>query len=213
MNWNYSIPAAMTDDKVHTNNTGIIILAAGESSRLGSPKQLLVYSGATLLQHSIEVAQTSDAGIVIIVLGANADLITDALKHTTTNIVVNTAWKQGMASTIRYGLQTAVKLNPQVEAVILMVADQPFVTAELLNKLMEVNRKEQRSIVAGKYGDTFGTPVLFSKHFFRELLELNGDVGAKSLVRKYMNETAFVSFPKGDIDIDTLDDYTHLSEK
>ena len=203
----------MTDDKVHINNTGVIILAAGESSRLGSPKQLLVYSGATLLQHAIEAAQSSDAGIVIVVLGANADLITDELKPATANIVVNAAWKEGMASTIRYGLQTLVKLNPQAEAVIVMVADQPFVTADLLNNLMEVNRKEQRSIVAGKYGDTFGTPVLFGKRFFPELLELTGDVGAKSLVRKYMNDAAFVPFPKGDIDIDTMEDYKNLSKE
>lgn len=203
----------MTDDKAHTNNTGVIILAAGESSRLGSPKQLLVYSGATLLQHTIDVAQSSDAVSVIVVLGANADLITGELKPARANIVVNAAWKEGMASTIRYGLQTLVKLNPQAEAVILMVADQPFVTAALLNTLMEVNRNEQRSIVAGEYGDTFGTPVLFTKRFFPELLKLTGDVGAKSLVKKYMNDAAFVPFPKGDIDIDTMGDYTNLSKE
>jgi molybdenum cofactor cytidylyltransferase len=203
----------MTNDKVYINNTGVIILAAGESSRLGSPKQLLVYSGVSLLQHAIDVAQSSDAGIVIVVLGANADLITDELKLARANIVVNAAWKEGMASTIQYGLQTLVKLNPQAEAVILMVADQPFVTVDLLNNLMEVNRKEQRSIVAGKYGDTFGTPVLFAKRFFPELLELTGDVGAKSLVRKYMNDVTFVPFPKGEIDIDTMEDYTSLSKE
>ncbi len=203
----------MADDKTHKNNTGVIILAAGESSRLGSPKQLLVYSGATLLQHSIEVAQSSDAGLVIVVLGANADLISDELKNTTVKIVINSEWKEGMASTIRYGLQTLVELNPKVETVILMVADQPFVTVELLNNLMDLNRKDQRSIVASKYGDTFGTPVLFTKRFFSELLELTGDVGAKSLVRKYLNEAAFVPFPKGDIDIDTMDDYSNLSKE
>lgn len=203
----------MTGDKVHINNTGVIILAAGESSRLGSPKQLLTYSGATLLQHAIDVAHSSDAGIVIVVLGANADLIADELKDTTVHIVVNAAWKEGMASTIRYGLQTLVKLNPQAEAVILMVADQPFVTADLLIKLMEVNRKEQRTIVAGKYGNTFGTPVLFTKRFFPELLELTGDVGAKSLVKKYINDAAFVPFSKGAIDIDTIGDYTNLSKE
>lgn len=203
----------MTDDKAHTNNTGVIILAAGESSRLGSPKQLLVYSGATLLQHAIEAAQSSDAGIVIVVLGANADLITGELNPARANIVVNATWKEGMASTIRYGIQTLVKLNPQAEAVILMVADQPFVTADLLNTLMDVNKKEQRNIVAGKYGDTFGTPVLFGKRFFPELLELTGDTGAKNLVRKYMNVAAFVPFSKGDIDIDTMGDYISLSKE
>jgi molybdenum cofactor cytidylyltransferase len=110
-------------------------------------------------------------------------------------------------------LQTLLELSPQAEAAILMVADQPFVTTELLNNLMDVNRKEQRSIVASKYGTTFGTPVLFVKRFFSELLELAGDAGAKSLVRKYMNEAAFVPFPKGAIDIDTMEDYKSLSKE
>lgn len=203
----------MEDEQTNKNNTGVVILAAGASSRLGSPKQLLVYSGFTLLQHSIEVAQAVDAASVVVVLGANADLINSEINNTTANVVVNPEWKEGMASTIRFGLQTLVKLNPEVEAVIFMVADQPFVTADLLNDLIGLNKKEQRSIVASKYGTTFGTPVLFARRFFPELLELTGDVGAKSLVRKYMSETAFVPFPKGDIDIDTLEDYQKISEK
>ena len=200
----------MADEHMHTNKTSVIVLAAGASSRLGSPKQLLSFSGATLLQHSIEAAQLSDAANVLVVLGAKADLIKTEINHTTANMVVNPSWKEGMASTIHFGLQTLVEMHPQTEAVIFMVADQPFVTAELLNNLMELNRNEQRSIVSSKYGSTFGTPVLFTKPFFPELMELTGDVGAKSLVRKYMNEAAFVSFPKGDIDIDTVEDYEKL---
>lgn len=197
-------------DKIHT---GIVVLAAGASSRLGSPKQLLNYSGATLLQHAIEAAQSSDAAKVLVVLGAHADAIKHALDNTTVDTIVNTEWKEGMASTIRCGLQTLVEMNPQLDAVIFMVADQPFVTTELLNNLLDLHRKEQHSIVASKYGSTFGTPVLFSKQFFPELLQLTGDVGAKSLVRKYMNQAAFVSFPKGEIDIDTVEDYKNLSEE
>jgi len=200
----------MADEQMHTNNTGVIILAAGASSRLGSPKQLLAYAGATLLQHSIEAAQSSDASSVLVVLGANADSIKTEINHTTAKVIVNPDWKEGMASSIRCGLQTLVEMHPQTEAVIFMVADQPFVTADLLNNLMELNRKEQHSIVASEYGATFGTPVLFTKRFFPELMELTGDVGAKSLVRKYLNEAAFVSFPKGEIDIDTVEDYEKL---
>ncbi len=200
----------MADEQTNKNNTGVIILAAGASSRLGSPKQLLAYSGATLLQHSIEAAQSSYASSVLVVLGANAEIIKSAINHTPANVVVNPDWKEGMASSIRCGLQTLVELHPETEAIIFMVADQPFVTAALLNNLMELNRNDQRSIVASKYGSTFGTPVLFTRKFFPELMELTGDVGAKSLVRKYMNEAAFVSFPKGEIDIDTVEDYQKL---
>ncbi|RXK61718.1 nucleotidyltransferase family protein [Lacibacter luteus] len=197
----------MASEQTHT---AVIVLAAGESSRLGTPKQLVAYAGTTLLQHSVEVAQNSNAETVLVVLGANADIIKEALKDSTADIVVNEQWKEGMASTIRCGLQTLVKINPNIEAVILMVADQPFVTAALINSLMEVNRKEQRSIVVSEYGTTFGTPVLFDKKYFPELMQLADDVGAKSLVRKYINEAGFVPFPKGDIDIDTVEDLEKL---
>ncbi len=100
----------MADEQTNRNSTGVVILAAGASSRLGSPKQLLAYSGVTLLQHSIEVARVADA--VVVVLGANADLIKAEIKNTTTNIIVNPDWKEGMASTIRCGLQTLLELNP-----------------------------------------------------------------------------------------------------
>jgi molybdenum cofactor cytidylyltransferase len=203
----------MADEHMHTNNTGVIILAAGASSRLGSPKQLLAYSGATLLQHSIEEAQSSDASSVLVVLGANAEIIKSAINHTPANVVVNPDWKEGMASSIRFGLQTLVEMYPQTEAAIFMVADQPFVTAALLNNLMVLSRNGQRSVVASKYGSTFGTPVLLTKRFYPELMELTGDVGAKSLVRKYLNEAAFVPFPKGEIDIDTVEDYKNLSKE
>lgn len=196
----------MTNDQTPAA-TGVIILAAGSSSRLGSPKQLLAYAGSTLLQHAVDTALASDAVHVVVVLGANANSIKQELKDTTADIVVNDAWEEGMASSIRCGLQTLLKINSQLEAVLLMVGDQPFVTATLLNDLLDVYRKEQRSIVASKYETTFGTPVLFTNKFFTELLELTGDVGAKSLVRKYMSEAAFVSFPQGEIDIDTMEDY------
>jgi molybdenum cofactor cytidylyltransferase len=197
----------MANEQMHSNHNGVILLAAGASSRLGSPKQLLDFAGSKLLQHAIDTALASDAMHVVVVLGANAEIIKQELKETTAAIVENDAWKEGMASSIRFGLQTLVKLNPEVEAAVFMVADQPFVTADLLNELMELNKKERHNIVASKYGTTFGTPVLFSKRFFPELMELTGDTGAKSLVRKYQNETAFVPFPKGEIDIDTMEDY------
>lgn len=195
----------------HPINSSIIILAAGESSRLGSPKQLLPYAGKNLLQHSIDVARASAVETITVMLGANADLIQSSISDTAIKIIVHNEWKEGMASTIRFGLNTLTTIYPQTEAVIFMVADQPFTTAELLDQLLDAHRTNGSKIVAAKYLDTFGTPVLFHKTFFPELLQLKGDVGAKSLVRKYLHETAFVPFPKGHIDIDTIDDYNNLS--
>ena len=197
----------MANEQTHSNHTGVILLAAGASSRLGSPKQLLDFAGSKLLQHAIDTALASNAMHVIVLLGANAEIIKQELQHTTAKMIVNDAWTEGMASSIRFGLQTLVTLQPEVEAAVFMVADQPFVTADLLNELMKLNKKEQHNIVASQYGTTFGTPVLFSKRFFPELMELTGDKGAKSLVRTHQKEAAFVPFPKGEIDIDTMEDY------
>ncbi len=201
----------MPNEQTH-RDAGVIILAAGASSRLGSPKQLLPFSGTTLLQHSIDVAEKSEASVVIIITGANAEEITTNANYTKAAIRMNTAWQEGMASSIRCGLESLQQLHPQIKRVILMVADQPFVTTALLNDLMNVQEKESCDIVASNYEITFGTPVLFTKRFFPELMKLTGDVGAKSLVRKHLNETAFVSFPKGEVDIDTVEDYKKLNE-
>lgn len=194
-------------------NSSIIILAAGESSRLGSPKQLLPYAGSTLLQHSIDVAHASAVETTIVILGANADLISSAINNTKIKVVIHNEWKEGLASTIRFGLNLITTMNPLTEVLIFMVADQPFTTTALLNQLLDTHRTHGSKIVACKYEDSFGTPVLFHNSFFPELLQLKGDVGAKSLVRKYLNETAFVPFSKGHIDIDTIDDYDNLSNE
>lgn len=197
----------------HSINSSIIILAAGESSRLGSPKQLLPYGASTLLQHSIDVALASSVESCMVILGANAELITAAINKAEINLFVHNEWKEGMASTIRYGLNVLTTMNPQTEVVIFMVADQPFTTAELLDQLLDAHLTNGSKIVAAKYQDTFGTPVLFHKTFFPELLQLKGDVGAKSVLRKHLNDVSFVPFPKGHIDIDTIDDYNNLSNK
>ena len=203
----------MATDKQHIGNSSIIILAAGESSRLGSPKQLLPYAGSTLLQHSIDIACASAAESTVVIMGANADLIRSTINDSEIKVFVNNEWKEGMASTIRFGLNLITTMNPQTEVVIFMVADQPFTTAELLNQLLDAHRTHGSKIVASKYEDSFGTPVLFHKTFFPELLQLKGDVGAKSVVRKHLNEVTFVPFPKGHIDIDTIDDYYKLSNE
>jgi molybdenum cofactor cytidylyltransferase len=97
-----------------------------------------------------------------------------------------------------------------VHAVILMVADQPYVSATLLNQLIEQYLTKDQPIVASKYGETLGTPVLFDKRFWNELLQLKGDEGAKSLIYKYIDQAGIVPFPGGDIDIDTRDDFNNL---
>jgi molybdenum cofactor cytidylyltransferase len=188
--------------------TGIIILAAGSSSRLGKPKQNLVYKGQTLLQRAIATAATSVCRPVIVVLGANEEMIKPTIESDSVNIIHNPEWQEGMASSIGAGIKALQKIEPEAGAVILMLCDQPFVGAALLHQL--VQKKSDKGIVASGYNETIGAPVLFGAVYFDELLLLKGQEGAKKLLLKYPDDVIAVPFPLGGIDIDTMEDYEKL---
>ncbi|HEY9000528.1 MAG TPA: nucleotidyltransferase family protein [Mucilaginibacter sp.] len=198
----------MTGEPNIIRNYAAIILAAGQSSRLGRPKQLLRYQNKTLLQHTIDTAKQSVQS-VIVVLGSNADAILKEIDTSRVLVVINEDWQSGMASTIRCGLN---ELDSTIDAAILMVCDQPFVTPDLLDNLIEKQEKTRKLIIPSQYGDTIGTPALFYKQFFKELTELKGDTGAKKIMMQHSDLLATVSFPQGSIDIDTIDDYKALGE-
>jgi len=193
-------------------NIAIIILAAGRSARLGSPKQLLNYRGKTLLQHSIDTALESQASPVIVILGSVKETIEKQLDQTQIIILENTAWESGMASSISYGINKLNTIAPDSEAAILMVCDQPYVSASLLNELINKHLESGQSIIASSYENTLGTPALFHKSLFSELSALEGESGAKSLIKKYNLQTRSVSFDQGSIDIDTRENYLNLSK-
>jgi molybdenum cofactor cytidylyltransferase len=189
---------------------GIIILAAGSSSRLGRPKQLLEFNGITLLSHTTAEAANSKADSVVVVLGARADLIASGIDREIVYIVKNKNWDEGMASSVRLGLKTLLNQTPSLDAVIFMVCDQPFVSASLLNDLINTYKESGKRIVACNYGETTGPPALFHKSFFAELMQLKGDAGAKKIIQQHSDEVATVVFPKGKIDIDSIEDYEKL---
>jgi molybdenum cofactor cytidylyltransferase len=188
--------------------TGIIILAAGSSSRLGRPKQNLVYKDKTLLQRAVEIAGLSVCEPVIVILGANADVIGPTIKDLDITIVQNNHWEEGMASSIRAGINALKKYRNTIDSAILMLCDQPFADVSLLNRLVE--HKSINGIVACSYSNTIGAPVLFSASYFDELLSLKGQEGAKKLLLKYPEDITTVLFPLGNIDIDTMEDFEKL---
>lgn len=192
------------------NNIGTVILAAGSSSRLGRPKQLLEFGGMTLLSHTVTEAANSNTCSVVVVLGADGDLIANEIDGDIVSIVNNKNWEEGMASSIRLGLNTSLQNNPKIDAIIIMVCDQPFISTGVLNNLMATHMKAGKPIVACNYGEAIGTPALFHKSLFNELMQLKGDVGAKKIIQQHRNEVATVLFPKGSIDIDTMEDYQSI---
>ncbi|MDN3547817.1 nucleotidyltransferase family protein [Mucilaginibacter aquaedulcis] len=186
--------------------TGLIILAAGESSRLGQPKQNLLYNGKTLLQNAIEAGQKSECEEVIVVLGANSHKITPVTGAT---ILHNADWKEGMASSIRMAI-TEINKSSLVDKAIIMLCDQPFVSPELLNTMIYKQVETGKFIAACTYNNTIGVPALFHRKLFTKLLQLQGRDGAKRILKDHPNDIVKIQFNNGAIDIDTLADYEQL---
>ena len=192
------------------NNTGIIILAAGSSSRLGKPKQLLQYNNKTLLEHIIEQAYKARLHPILVITGANAEQVSVTLIDKAIAILYNQLWQEGMASGIVAGVTKLLSLNDNFQNVIISVCDQPFVSSELFYQMISKKEKTQKGIVACSYADTIGTPVLFDKKYLKQLQSLKGSEGAKGLIKTHKDDLATVLFPEGNIDIDTEEDYKKL---
>jgi molybdenum cofactor cytidylyltransferase len=195
------------------SNIAIVILAAGTSSRLGSPKQLLDYKGKNLLRYAVDTALETECASVFVVLGANSELLRKELKDKPVTVLENTNWQEGMSSSIRCGLEyiTGTILRP--DSIIFMVCDQPFVSSSLLLSLIEKKQETKRPIVASSYEDKLGTPALFHRSFFPMLMELTGDKGARKLIADNVEKVATVAFAKGITDIDTKEDYELLKQE
>ncbi len=189
--------------------TGIIILAAGSSSRMGRAKQNLVYKGKTLLQNAIETALSAKPALVAVVLGANADAISSTLTDLDIPVFINKDWADGMGSTINYGLREVLKIQSGLSSVVFMLADQPLVTTSILTGL--IKKASAKKIIASAYNNTQGPPILFDKVFFPDLLAMEGNDGAKNLLLKYPDAVIALPFADGAFDIDTPEDYEKLS--
>jgi molybdenum cofactor cytidylyltransferase len=192
-------------------NMGIIILAAGSSSRFNGVKQLSMHHDRTFIRHALSEAANAEKN-TIVVLGANVEEVKREIADLDAQAVFNSHWEEGISSSIRCGLNALLKGDPDAEAAIFMVCDQPFVSSSLLKELMATYAATNKQIVASAYGNTFGTPVLFEKTFFPALLSLKGQSGAKKVISENMGSTVTVAFPMGTIDIDTKNDYEALQK-
>ncbi|WP_192349918.1 NTP transferase domain-containing protein [Algoriphagus sp. Y33] len=190
--------------------TGIIILAAGESSRLGYPKQIAQFNGKTLLQLAIDAANDSKADKRVLVLGAFRDEIKKTFPGASIPNIPNPHFQKGMSSSIKIGMEYMLKFD-KPDQVIIMLCDQPFVDAKILNKLIATQKKEGKGIVACAYSKTIGVPILFGEAHFKELMELTGDEGAKNIALAHEDDLVAIPFPKGKVDIDTEEDLRDLN--
>jgi molybdenum cofactor cytidylyltransferase len=189
------------------STTGVIILAAGASVRLGTPKQLLQYRAENLLRHTVKVAIASGCRPIVVVLGAQAERLATEVQQLPVCVVENKRWPDGMSSSIQTGLTVLQSLQPSVRAAVMLLCDQPFVTASLIQQLIKVQYRTEKLIVASEYANTVGIPALFSRDLFPVLMALQADRGARYMLQTHAQAVARVLFPLGEIDIDTPSDY------
>jgi molybdenum cofactor cytidylyltransferase len=195
----------MPDDFQHVY---ALILAAGGSTRMGRPKQLLRWQGRTLLDQAIDSACQILPGRVIVVLGAHAELIREAINLDSVKMIQNTDWKNGIASSIRLGIDA---LPASAEAVLIMLCDQPLVDSAHLNTLLSSWQSEPDRIVASQYHLSCGVPALFPAAYFERLRSLTGDKGAKPLLAEFDPCLLKIPLAEAEIDIDTPGDFEQLT--
>lgn len=186
-----------------------IILAAGTSSRLGQPKQLVRIGGETLLARTIRVVSEAGVSPVLVVLGANRESIESHVDLSQVHVVVNAAWQQGISASIRAGIAALQHRYPDVSAALLLVCDQPKLSAEHLRNLIDAfeiaayENAGEPAIAASEYAGSAGIPAIFPVNQFANLLALEGDKGAKALLHDPTCPLLTRHFEYGEIDIDT----------
>lgn len=187
-----------------------LIAAAGSSSRLGQPKQLLMIDGEPMLQRAIGFAREAGASPVFVVLGAHREAIEGGVDFAAVKIVANEAWEEGIASSIRAGMEAVASEAPEASGVLLMICDQPRATAEHLRRMIRVFSQSSDSAVASVYAGGRGTPAIFPRTAFADLSALRGDKGARGLLTKSPWPVSEISLEGGEIDIDRPEDLARL---
>ena len=188
-----------------------IVLAAGGSRRLGQPKQLLTSRGETLLNRSIRIAAEAGASPVLVVLGAQFDVIAASIASPNAITVHNDHWRQGMGSSIETGMRTLAVCAPDAGAVLLMGCDQPRLTADHLHSLVAAFASYKLpAIAASSYAGVYGVPAVFPRESFAELHALRGDKGARSIIERASCPVVAIDFEGGEVDIDSPQDLANL---
>jgi molybdenum cofactor cytidylyltransferase len=189
---------------------GAIILAAGESSRLGRPKQLLTFRGETLVGRAVRAAVESGCDPVVVVTGKLDEAIRDALRSSSALVVTNPGWQRGLGTSIHRGMQ---EIADSVDSLVILASDQPFVDASVIRALISAQEESARPIAACKYANTLGVPALFARSCFETLLALPAAAGAKSLLASRAEELVAIEFELGAVDIDTPEDLGRLKDR
>ncbi len=182
-----------------------LILAAGGSSRLGQPKQLVNAGGKSLLEHAIENAQKTCLQQIYVVLGAHREQIETRIENLPVTVIRNSKWQEGMGSSISAGI-APVTGEKKWDAVLIMLCDQLHINSQHLQAITSAFRQGKAPLIATAYGNQQGVPALFARQYFTELEKLSGDSGAKKILIRHASHLHTIPFEQALIDIDTPED-------
>lgn len=185
-----------------------VVLAAGESRRMGQPKQLLPFGERTILERVVDTLLTAGVGEVVVVLGHMADLVRAVLGDRPVTAVVNELYRQGMLSSVKCGVRA---IGARYDAVLFALGDQPHIESAVVNQVIRAYRAGDAGIVIPRYGDKKGHPIIINLQKYREAIaSLPEDAGLNALMQEHADDVRLVDVATEDIirDIDVPDDYT-----
>lgn len=189
-------------------SVGILLLAAGSSSRLGRSKQLLPVDSEPLLVRAVRTALASGANKTVVVLGSDAPAHHNVISNYPVEVAVNDDWQKGMGHSLKTGLLHLITSAPETQAVLVMVCDQPMLEASHLQRLILELGRSEKTIIASLYNGSPGVPAIFTYHHFEELLNLDDQHGAKKVILQHQSTIGLIDFPGGVVDLDTPEDYS-----
>ncbi len=188
---------------------GILILAAGGSTRMRTAKQTLVYQGSTLLKRAVNTALASVCTPVVVVLGSQAEQLNGSIADLPVIAVNNPNWERGMGTSIRCGV-SAIQ-SADIDAIMILLCDQPLISTAHLDRMVQSHFASNQSITAAAYANVLGTPAIFSASHFAELLSLDDAQGGKSIFGRHPGRVNAFEIPEAETDLDTPEDYRRLT--
>lgn len=191
----------------------ILLLAAGSSSRMGQPKQLLRWGNQSLIEHQMETLKIAGNPFGV-VLGANSEAILPVIEKFGVDIFINPNWKNGMGNSVAFGIHQLLQKFPGAEGALITLVDQPLITSSYIEKILEIFHPGEQQIIVSKSSSGWrGVPVLFDKIYFEKLQKLDGEKGAKILIQQYKNSIIEIECGEMLQDLDTPESYQRLKSQ
>jgi molybdenum cofactor cytidylyltransferase len=192
---------------------GVVLLAAGGSTRLGIPKQLVNYEGTTLIEHAVRVFRSGSKGPLAVVLGCHASLLKNlvySLKLPDVHPVVHSGWEDGMGSSLAFGISQLLGMKRRLSGFLIGLCDQPFLNPTIVRKITTLHKLHDGTIIASRYKGAIGPPVCFPEVFGPRLAACSGDRGARDILYEHHDSLIFLDHPDLALDIDYPEDLENL---